>query len=165
MEVDSDETQKAKIKLLSTNKIDIPDNVSFVPINFETESLNEGLRKSKFDFNIPSFISWLGVTMYLSLDAIKTVFETIHLFPKGSEIVFTYANKLNSKSIFEDKSAELGEKWESNFSDEEITNLLVEMNFSDIYILNTDEIKKYYFNNRVDNLPIPKINSIVSAMV
>ena len=165
LEVDSNETQKTKIKLLSTNKIDIPNNISFVPINFETESLKEGLRKSKFDFSIPTFVSWLGVTMYLSLDVIKAVFETIHLFPKDSEIVFTYANTLNSKSIFEDRSAELGKKWESNFSDEEITKLLVEMNFSDIYILNADEIEKLYFNNRVDNLPIPKVNSIISATV
>jgi hypothetical protein len=76
LEVDSHETQTAKIKILSNNKIGIPSNVSFVPINFETESLSDVLSKTKIDFNIPTFVSWLGVTMYLLFNFSDTYFFT-----------------------------------------------------------------------------------------
>ncbi len=164
-EVDSHETQTAKKQILSKNRIILPGNLSFVSIDFEKESLEDGLKKTWIDFNVPTFVSWLGVTMYLSLDSIRAVFDTIHLFLKGSEIVFTYSNKIKDKSIFEDRAEDLGEKWKSKFSDEEIAKLLIELNYTDTFFLTPEEIEKRYFKNRVDKLPVPKINSIVSTRV
>jgi methyltransferase (TIGR00027 family) len=165
IEVDFYKTQIAKIKRLKDNHINIPDNVFYAAINFEKESLYDGLIRNGIDFGEPAFISWLGVTMYLTKEAIDAVFKTVASFPKNSEIVFTYAIKRETKSPVEDRAAELGEQWKSHFTIEEIIDKLTDYKYSTVYFLCYDDAKLRYFNNRSDNLPIPEEKSIVSATV
>lgn len=166
LEIDFNETQNFKRRMLSESGIDIPSNVSLVAINFENESLNDGLVRNNIDFNKPTFFSWLGVTMYLTSDAIHDALKTIRLFPQGSEVVLTYANSGMAKSHAECRAEELGEKWESKFSDDEIVQLLKTMEFSEVYLLDRVDAQTRYFNpKRKDNLKEPVANSIVSAIV
>ncbi len=71
----------------------IPPNVVFGSVNFECESLEEGLRRHGVQFDVPTMFSWLGVTMYLTEEAVDAVLRTVARFPAGSEIVFTFANR------------------------------------------------------------------------
>jgi methyltransferase (TIGR00027 family) len=63
----------------------------FVPIDFECESLREGLDSAAFDWGRSTLFSWLGVTPYLTLGAIEETLRTVRSCPSRSEIVFTYA--------------------------------------------------------------------------
>lgn len=65
--------------------------VTYLPVDFEIQSLEGALRSADFDWTKPTFISCLGVTMYLSLEAIETTLRTVAAGAPGSEIVFTYA--------------------------------------------------------------------------
>ncbi|HEY5411185.1 MAG TPA: class I SAM-dependent methyltransferase, partial [Caulobacteraceae bacterium] len=38
---------------------------AFAPVDFQTQTLAEGLAASPFDAARPAFVSWLGVSMYL----------------------------------------------------------------------------------------------------
>jgi len=49
--------------------IAIPPNVTFVPIDFENDRLIDALSACGFDAAQPAFVSWLGVTMYLTREA------------------------------------------------------------------------------------------------
>ena len=60
------------------------------PVDFETESLRHGLDASGFDWTKPTMFSWLGVTHYLTVDAIDTTLRTISDAAPGSEVVFDY---------------------------------------------------------------------------
>lgn len=164
-EVDMLETQKTKIKLLEQNNIRPPDNVVYIPIDFEKDSLKEVLINCGVDFDTPTFISWLGVTMYLDVESIESVLKVVKTFPRKSEIVFSYAEKRDKKSIFEMKSDEFGETWKSLFSQREIEELLSSNNFSEIFPLDRREYTMLYFNQRIDGLPAPNYNRIFSALV
>lgn len=66
-------------------------SVTYVPIDFEAETLHEGLASSGFQWTKRTFFSWLGVTMYLTHAAIEATLQTVRDCAPGSEIVFTYA--------------------------------------------------------------------------
>jgi methyltransferase (TIGR00027 family) len=166
LEIDSHATQTFKRRMLSESGIGIPNNVSLVTIDFESESLNDGLTRNNIDFNKPTFFSWLGVTMYLTSIAINDVLKTINLFPRGSEVVLTYANSGVAKSPAECRAEVLGEKWESKFSDVEIVEMLKTRGFSEVYLLDREDAQSRYFNTRrTDNLKVPEANTIVAAIV
>lgn len=89
-EVDQPASQAAKRERLAHSGISIPPNVEFVPIDFEKTSLADGLSASSFDATRPTFVSWLGVTMYLTQQAIDAVLRYVASLPRTSEIVFTF---------------------------------------------------------------------------
>jgi methyltransferase (TIGR00027 family) len=56
-EVDHPATQRDKLARLQAAAIVIPPNVEFIPVDFETTSLADGLKASHFDFTQPAFVS------------------------------------------------------------------------------------------------------------
>ncbi|MET8998143.1 SAM-dependent methyltransferase [Amycolatopsis sp. NPDC004169] len=86
-EVDHPATQAAKRELLARAGVAEPASVTFVPVDFEAEPLRERLVQSGLDPVRPVFVSWLGVTMYLTPAAIAAVLRELGGFAPGSEIV------------------------------------------------------------------------------
>ncbi|MCP3872038.1 MAG: SAM-dependent methyltransferase [Desulfobacteraceae bacterium] len=90
-ELDIPLTQKYKKKCLSAADIDIPDQVSFVPINFNTKSISDALLSTDFDKNKKTFFVWEGVTFYLSAEAVDATLKFVNSNSRaGSSIVFDY---------------------------------------------------------------------------
>ena len=72
VEVDHPETQSLKYLRIADASLSVPENVTFAGIDFEIESLDEGLRRNGISIAERTFFCWLGVTMYLT---IKTPFD------------------------------------------------------------------------------------------
>ena len=89
-EVDHPATQAWKRAQLAAAGMPVPASVTFAPVDFERQTLAEGLARAGFDRRAPSFFSWLGVTMYLSGEAIGPTFEFIASTPPGGGLVFDY---------------------------------------------------------------------------
>ena len=68
-EVDHPATQAWKRACLDQNGVRVPDTVTFVPVDFESEDLMTRLVASGFNAGAPTFCSWLGVVPYLTRDA------------------------------------------------------------------------------------------------
>src|SRR5262249_32483033 len=83
-EVDSPATQAWKRDLLRRTRIAEPASLTFVPVDFETQSLAEELRAAGFREAEPAFFSWLGVTMYLTRDAIFSTLSYVASCAAGS---------------------------------------------------------------------------------
>jgi methyltransferase (TIGR00027 family) len=64
-EVDHPATQHWKRGLLSEHNIAHPDALTYVPVDFESQSLIDELHAAGFDSTQPTLFAWLGVTMYL----------------------------------------------------------------------------------------------------
>jgi methyltransferase (TIGR00027 family) len=90
IEVDHGATQGWKRGRIEEEGIRVPETLTFIPIDFETETLSEGLQRAGFDRTEPTFFSWLGVTMYLTNRAITGSLEFVASMPSGSGIVFDY---------------------------------------------------------------------------
>ena len=58
-EVDHHSTQAWKRELLSAASIPIPEHLTFAPVDFESQSLEEGLSAARFQWDQPAFF-WLG---------------------------------------------------------------------------------------------------------
>src|SRR3984957_6851470 len=68
-EVDHPSTQAWKREQLQAAGIAIPAALTFVPVDFERQTLADGLERGGFDDRAAAFFSWLGVTPYLTRDA------------------------------------------------------------------------------------------------
>jgi methyltransferase (TIGR00027 family) len=68
--VDQPATQDLKRAKLAAAGIPEPGNLVFVPVDFESASLAAELGRAGLDLSRPVFVSWLGVTMYLTADAL-----------------------------------------------------------------------------------------------
>lgn len=77
IEVDQPATQADKRVRIEQAGLAVPDNVIFLPVDFEIETVAEGLGRSGVHREEPTFFSWLGVTVYLTETAIDSVLRTI----------------------------------------------------------------------------------------
>ena len=93
-EVDHPLTQADKKERIARAGWTVSDNLTFVPMNFTTDSLTERLIAAGFDTKTKSFFSWLGVIYYLSAEAIdKTLAGLSSLCADGSTLVFDYPDE------------------------------------------------------------------------
>lgn len=90
-EVDSPHTQTAKRRLVEQHMPTQARKIHWVPCDFEHDDLVETLVSEGFDPSRPSMVVWLGVSMYLSREAIYTTLAAIAaLCAVGSHLVLDY---------------------------------------------------------------------------
>ncbi len=137
-EVDIQTTQKSKIEILEKNKIKISENIIYVSINFETESLEEALLNSGFVRGAKTLYVWEGVTYYLTEDAIEKTLKFINAYSsKASVVCFDYlAEKIESMNAAEPYQFTIGK--------EELRILLSEYGFEIIEHIDFKEMEKRY---------------------
>jgi methyltransferase (TIGR00027 family) len=165
-EVDHPASQLEKRRLLSTARIAIPGNVEFIAIDFEQSSLAEGLTSAGVDFASQTFFSCLGVTMYLSEDAVDALFATVARFPAGSVIVFTYRQASDgAESPLGRRAAELGEPWTFHIESGALERKLRALGFRGLEELALLEADARYFRGRTDGLHAPPRRGIATAVV
>ena len=162
-EVDHPDTQAWKIERLHTAGILIPGSLTFVPVNFETEDLAQVLHASPaFNSALPAFFSLLGVTPYLTRDALLKTLAIIAAMPAGSGVVFDYAVPAASLPLFDRialsllsaRVARLGEAFHLFLAPQELSGILRELGFVCVQDLGQQEINSRYFQNRQDGLRI-----------
>ncbi len=115
VEVDQPASQQDKRRRLADARIVPPENLTFAAVDFRAQSLIDELARTGVDVAVPTFFSWLGVSMYLTRDAVDDVFRTVASFPPSSELVFTFARPRppgipTANSIVE-RAAAVGEPW------------------------------------------------------
>ena len=88
-EVDHPATQAEKRQRVAEAQIELPPWLTFVPLDFERDDLEEKLAAAGFQQNSPAFFSWLGVVPYLTEDAIGRTLDFISSI-QNSEVVFDY---------------------------------------------------------------------------
>ena len=91
-ELDHPSSQAFKLARMRESGLTAPSNLHFAPIDFEREDVKSVLRAMPaFEPTRPAFFSWLGVTQYLSLEAISGTFTAMReATAPGSEVVFGY---------------------------------------------------------------------------
>jgi len=182
-ELDQPATQADKLARIAAAGMKVPSNVIFGSVNFEVESVEDGLARHGVDFNAPTVFSWLGVTMYLSESAIDATLDAVLQFPRGSEIVLTFASReaeglsdaaadsrspsdsdVASGSKLASIVAGIGEPWITYFQPDEIERRLRGIGFSDVFLFTPEMASERYFAGRADALPAPRKTSLVCAM-
>jgi methyltransferase (TIGR00027 family) len=173
-EVDYPATQEWKRRNLQEARIAIPGSVTYAPVDFEHQTLAEGLRLAGYDWAKPAFFSWLGVTMYLTDDAIESTFRLIAGTPPGGGIAFDYAVPIQTLSflgraamrMMMQRVAAAGEPFRTFFDPLLLAARLQGMGFHGIEDLGADEINMRYFAGRPDKLRVVgRLGRLTSAEV
>ena len=159
-EVDHPSTQQWKRDRLKVTDIAVPSNVRFVPVDFERASIPEALRHSNFAFGSRTLCSWMGVTQYLTSEALGATFQFALSLPPSSEIVFSFILPEEAISGVEaaalataaERAAEAGEPWLTRLCPEELTAKLRFLGFSRVIHLTPEEARERYFQDRRDGL-------------
>lgn len=92
-ELDFPELQKVKRAYIDKKIGELPSNVSFVPIDFNSQDPGEELKKAGYNLSSKTLFMWEGVTQYISKEAIDNTLKYVAQASTGSRIVFTYVLK------------------------------------------------------------------------
>jgi len=155
-EVDHRASQEAKRDLLAKAGIEVPPNLTYVELDIERLPLQETLVQSGVDASRPVFFSCLGVLVYLTGEAVRSLFRMVAGFPAGSELVLTYAGpeRADDPTSYASRAHMLGEPWLSRFSAEELVRELREAGFGAIEFLSRVAAARYVGTRR-DGLEPP----------
>lgn len=156
-EVDHPATQADKLSKLQSVFGKMPDHVIYVPIDFNTQTLEERLMESEYDPNLKTLFIWQGVTMYLTNDTIDTTLAFVmrHSGP-GSAIVFDYLyrevldglRQQNEVTNMRRYRFMTGEGLTFGIPEGAIEAFLKERNFQQVKDVNVDYLKATYFTGK-----------------
>jgi methyltransferase (TIGR00027 family) len=167
-EVDHPATQEWKRQVLTA-----PDGLTFVPVDFTSDSLGECLARARFDFTAPALVSWLGVTMYLDQDAIGQTLAVIGGFAPGSGLIVDYMLPAGLRDAAGDMYAELvgqasaerGEPWLSCLAPGEMAALLGRHGFGAVRDVSERDMIPAAAWQRSDSLRPAELSRIAHASV
>lgn len=89
-EVDHPATQAWKRDRLAASGIDVPDTVTLVPVDLETQTPAAELARTTFSRTEPAVYIWLGVIFYLSPGSARDTLDYIAGQAQPVEVVFDY---------------------------------------------------------------------------
>jgi methyltransferase (TIGR00027 family) len=172
-EVDHPATQPWKRSRLREAAIAIPDSLNFAPIDFEKQTLLEGLTLAGFKTNQPAFFSMLGVVIYLTREAVRETLKGIASLPSRSEIVFDYAvpstaisdRERSAREALAKRTAAIGEPWVTYFDPDDLAGELHRLGFNAVEDLQPGEANDRYFKGRSDGLRVSGSARLMKARV
>jgi methyltransferase (TIGR00027 family) len=174
-EVDFPATQEWKRMMLKNADISLPSTLTFVPLDFERQTLAAGLAEAGLDDSAPAFFGWLGVVPYLTLEAFRSTLEAIAQMPAGTAVSFDYAldpDTLGSvgRIAFDrlsERVAKAGEPFQLFFTPDTMAEELSRAGFHRFEQLNTDRLNELYFKDRADGLKLSavRLGMLVTAWI
>jgi methyltransferase (TIGR00027 family) len=161
-ELDFPATQVWKRSLLEEAAIALPSNLVFVALDFEHQTLAEGLAEGGLEMDKPAFFSWLGVVPYLTVDAFRATLSVVAQMPAGSAMSFDYAVAPETLSPIgriafdrlSERVAAAGEPFRLFFTPEDLEAELRRAGFQRIEQVDSARLNDLYFNNRADGLKL-----------
>jgi len=172
-EVDHPASQAWKRRRLQELGIAQPDSLVFAPVDFERQTLDDGLNAAGFQLAEPAVVSWMGVTMYLTHEAISATLDSVARFAGGSRLVMTYNRPPASMTAFDRRvstsvqhavAIPAGEPFISLFTPEEIERLVAQSGFVRVEHFGPDEARRTYLEGRGD-VPIAGVQRVLVATV
>jgi methyltransferase (TIGR00027 family) len=172
-EVDHPATQKFKRVRLDELGIQIPEHVTFVPIDFECESIVDVLQKTGYRRDRPAYFTWLGVAIYLTSESIRRTLGEIACTAAGSEIALNYVvpphlldeENREVQRLLESSIASSGEPHRSYFEPAQLEERMRELGFAHISHLGPADATARYLSNRTDGLRVSPLVNLLKARV
>jgi methyltransferase (TIGR00027 family) len=156
-EVDHPFTQADKLAKVQRIFSKIPEHVTYIPVDFNTQTLSERLPSSGYDPGLFSLFIWQGVTMYLTSAGVDSTLDFIAKnAPPGSAVVFDYVYQEVLDGIH--KQSEIssmrryrfitGEGLTFGIPEGTVDAFLVERGFQQVRGINRDDLKTAYFTGK-----------------
>lgn len=173
-EVDHPHTQGFKIEKIKEIFGSTPENVVYVPVDFETEQLGDKLHDNGFVTSEKSLFILEGLVMYIPPQAVAEIFLFItENSVQGSRVIFDYypqsvvdgTCKLEVGQNIRNHLIKIEEPLQFGIEKEEIENFLKEFGFSNIKNVTSADYKKAYFHGKNKNRQVCELLYFAQAMV
>lgn len=172
-EVDQPATQAAKIARLKKVFHEVPKHVTYVPIDFNEESLNK-LTDFEYQFSLKTLFVWEGVVPYLKPEAVDATLAWVHTnSAPDSSIIFDYIYPSAFSGKHRREEVKLSQ-WTHRFTGEalifgiekeEIVDFMTQRGFTDVVDACAEDFKRLYCTGTNPNRPVADIYSIMHASV
>jgi methyltransferase (TIGR00027 family) len=172
-EVDHPASQAWKQERIDALALPVGETHTFVPIDFEVASLEDGLDLAGFDWTQPTMFSWIAVTMYLTADAIESTLRTLARAVEGSEVAFSYVAEdavldddgHQFMNAFRAMAASSGEPLEPGWSRTRIEEMVSRCGLKMSDHPTRADLTKRYFADWVDGLMPFAVETLLTATV
>ena len=161
-EADHPSTQAWKLEQLRAAQLDIPPNAHWVPVDFESDSLEAQLFRAGFDPKVITVTAWLGVVPYLTAEAFAATSRLLGGLVSGSDLVFDYGQPREVLSPVQQlmhdslsaRVASAGEPFQLFFTPATLAAELQRSRLSVVEDLGADQLNARYFAGRQDGLAL-----------
>ncbi|MGH3261901.1 MAG: class I SAM-dependent methyltransferase [Trebonia sp.] len=160
-EVDAPATQAWKRERLGELGLLEPERLRLVPVDFEAgESWLATVVAAGLDPTAPTVVSMLGVTMYLTREAISATLREAASLGADSVMVFSYSRPVELappeiRPVLEGAArgaAASGHPWLSLLAPDEAADLARDAGFADVRVVTSADLHNRYFADRRDGL-------------
>ena len=163
-ELDIAPTQDRKRKCIKSARLKVPEFLTFIPIDFNHQSLADVLGEAGYQSHLKTLFIWEGVSYYLDAASVDRTFEIASkaAHPESS-IAFDYIVSISKENIddyygvkeFSQTMREQHPNEDLLFSiDEgEIESFLEQRGLRVVEYLNNDDIEKRYFMDEEGSMP------------
>jgi methyltransferase (TIGR00027 family) len=172
-ELDESATQNRKMEKLKKVVDPVPGFVTFVPVNFNTQTLGERLQSSGYAENAKTLFIWQGVTFFLTNEGVDRTLAFISEHSgSGSTVIFDYMYS----EIFQDESRSdvkalrsasriSGESYLFGIDRGQIGPFLTQRGFEDVQNETLEDLRQKYFTGKNAGRVVPTGIAIASARV
>lgn len=171
-EVDHPITQEHKMSKINERVKTVPDNITYVPINFESDDLKEVLIKAGYQPSLKTLFIWEGVVYYLEKETIQqTLNFIVDNSAQGSKVAFDYlppevvegtSNDRLGKEIYH-LVQKIGEPYKFGISTDDVDDFLKDLRFTNVRKCSSSEIRDSYFNDKRKKSKVSDVFNFVCA--
>lgn len=152
-EIDHPATQEVKLKRLKKVIDPLPDHVTFLPVDFNTQPLGERMQSSGYNEQGKTLFIWQGVTYFLASEGVDSTLAFIanHSGPGSAVILDYFYNEfLHDTSrpevkVMQRTARMTGEGYLFGIDEGQIEPFLTQRGFRDIRNATSEDLKRLYF--------------------
>jgi methyltransferase (TIGR00027 family) len=148
----------------------VPDHVTLVPLDFQSQDLGETLTAHGFQFDRPTMFIWEAVTQYLTEDGIRATLQVLAKAAPGSRLVFTYIRKdfldgthlYDAERLYQEFRVKYG-VWHFGLNPQDVHGLLAEYDWAEREQFGAGELTERYIRPTGRDLHVSEIERCVYA--
>lgn len=173
-EVDHPNTQSFKIQKVREIFGSVPNHVVYVPIDFDTQKLDQRLLESGYERSKKTLFIMEGLVMYIPPNAVdETISFIVNNSGKGSAVIFDYVpqsvvdgtSDLEVGKNLHNHAKEYREPLQFGIEEGTLETFLKERGFSSIENMTSDDYKKAYFEGKSRNKDVCSLFLFAHAVV
>jgi methyltransferase (TIGR00027 family) len=171
-EVDHPATQQVKIGKLEKILGKLPEHVTYVPVDFDEETLHK-LLDYGYSPQVRTLFIWEGVVHYLTAEAVDQTLEFVKNSGAGSSIIFDYvyasaltaAHKREEIVRMQRTKRYTGEGLVFGIEEGQVEEFLRVRGYTQILNVTSEDLKRIYFTGANQTRTIAPIYAIAHASV
>lgn len=148
----------------------VPEHVSLVSVDFETDDLADALAAAGFRAERPVMVVWEAVTQYLTENGVRSTFAWLATAAAGSRLIFTYVRKdfLDGTETYGAEAAHREfvrdhDLWHFGLLPGEVAPLLAEYGWTEEEQAGAAEYERRYVEPTGRRLPVSEVERFVAA--